>query len=74
LRKKLLQVQSQLQKLRTQTEQTEQTDEVAVLPNKQSEATREVPSCSVRRCRACEKPYAECPGACWGFWKSDGPT
>ena len=74
LRKKLLQVQSQLQKLRTQTEQTEQTDEVAVLPNKQSEATREVPSCSVRRCRTCEKPYAECPGACWGFWKSDGPT
>lgn len=22
-----------------------------------------------RRCRACARPYAECPGACWGFWK-----
>lgn len=22
-----------------------------------------------RRCRACERPYSECPGVCWGFWK-----
>jgi len=29
-------------------------------------ATSQIP---LRRCRACEKPYAECPGSCWGFWR-----
>jgi len=24
---------------------------------------------TIRRCRACAKPYSDCPGACWGFWK-----
>ncbi|CAE8585777.1 unnamed protein product [Polarella glacialis] len=24
-----------------------------------------------RRCRACERPYVECPGACWGFWREE---
>lgn len=47
LRKKLLQVQSQLEA---------STD--ALVP---------------RRCRACEKPYSDCPGACWGFWKDIKP-
>lgn len=47
LRKKLLQVQSQLEQLQG----------AAVTQN------------VVRRCRACEKPYTDCPGACWGFWK-----
>merc|ERR1712048_7563 len=23
----------------------------------------------LRWCRACGRPYVECPGACWGFWK-----
>ena len=47
LRKKLLQVQSQL----------EASTDALVL----------------RRCRACEKPYSDCPGACWGFWKDIKP-
>lgn len=28
------------------------------------------PKAPMRRCRACEQPFAECPGACWGFWKT----
>ncbi|CAJ1460763.1 unnamed protein product [Effrenium voratum] len=28
-----------------------------------------VPVPALRRCRACERPYATCPGACWGFWR-----
>jgi len=26
---------------------------------------------AVRRCRACERPYEECPGTCWGFWRRE---
>ena len=34
----------------------------------------EAPEVPPRRCRACERPYADCPGECWGFWKRDvGP-
>jgi len=29
---------------------------------------------AVRRCRACERPYQECPGACWGFWRREQGT
>merc|ERR1711956_179964 len=29
---------------------------------------------AVRRCRACERPYEECPGTCWGFWRSGRTT
>ena len=51
LRKKLLQVQSQLEK------------------TKEGDSDNVSDNVCVRRCRACEKPYDVCPGACWGFWK-----
>lgn len=56
LRKKVEQVEARLQLLRDQAESTA------------ASAGAEPPL--LRRCRACEKPYAECPGACWGFWRS----
>lgn len=56
LRKKLLQVQDRLEHLQ--------------LEPKHGETTAEDAEVSVpRRCRACEKPYCQCPGVCWGFWK-----
>ncbi|CAE7785560.1 Tstd2 [Symbiodinium sp. CCMP2592] len=31
------------------------------------------PGPPIRRCRACERPYSECPGSCWGFWRRTEP-
>eukprot|EP00927_Polykrikos_kofoidii_P054327 TRINITY_DN48755_c0_g1_i1.p1 TRINITY_DN48755_c0_g1~~TRINITY_DN48755_c0_g1_i1.p1 ORF type:complete len:514 (+),score=89.29 TRINITY_DN48755_c0_g1_i1:132-1544(+) len=53
--------------LRKKAEQIEA--RIAVL--REAEATGTVSSeqqLLPRRCRACERPYTDCPGACWGFW------
>lgn len=53
LRKKLQQIDGRIARLCAELEHATDADENLV----------------VRRCRACERPYKDCPGECWGFWR-----
>ena len=41
---------------------------IAALRDGSATADPEAP----KRCRTCTKQISDCPGTCWGFWRSDG--